>query len=214
MKSLEIKHIRKDFSKDTLDERNVEAGPISQFAIWMEEVLKAGIDEPNAMMLATVGHDLQPSARIVLLRDFGEKGFVFYTNFSSRKGMQIQENPKVALTFFWKELERQVRIEGEIKKITKEESDKYFQARPLESKLSAIVSPQSEPVVNRGFLENSRDQLRKKYHEAELVRPKNWGGYIVNPMKIEFWQGRTGRLHDRILYSLVKNGWKIERLAP
>ena len=214
MKNSELASIRNDYTRDSLDITNVDADPIRQFGIWMEEVLNAGIDEPNAMMLATTGRDLQPSARIVLLRDFDADGFIFYTNYKSRKGCQVDENPKVALSFFWKELERQVRIEGGIEKLTDEISDKYFFARPFESRLSAVVSPQSKPVPNREFLESSREDLRDKYPDQDLHRPKEWGGYIVKPKRIEFWQGRAGRLHDRVLYTLENINWKIERLAP
>lgn len=214
MKNVKISQIRKDYTRGVLDIKSVDSNPVKQFGIWMTDVLEAGIDEPNAMMLATTGHNMQPSARIVLLRDFSDEGFVFYTNYTSLKGNQIDENPKVALTFFWKELERQVRIEGDISRLSEELSQKYFDARPFESRLSAVVSPQSKTIPNREYLEKLRDDLRKKYPNEDLSKPEEWGGYIVKPLSIEFWQGRAGRLHDRIIYRLEKVLWEIERLAP
>lgn len=214
MKNVNISQIRKDYTRGVLDIKSVDSNPVKQFGIWMTDVLEAGIDEPNAMMLATTGHNMQPSARIVLLRDFSDEGFVFYTNYTSLKGNQIDENPKVALTFFWKELERQVRIEGDISRLSEELSQKYFDARPFESRLSAVVSPQSKTIPNREYLEKLRDDLRKKYPNEDLSKPEEWGGYIVKPLSIEFWQGRAGRLHDRIIYRLEKVLWEIERLAP
>jgi pyridoxamine 5'-phosphate oxidase len=157
---------------------------------------------------------MQPSARIVLLRDFSEDGFVFYTNYSSLKGSQIAENPRVALSFFWKELERQVRVEGSIERLSEKLSNKYFLARPFESRLSAAISPQSEVIPDREYLENLREKLREQYPNQDLPKPKDWGGYLVKPKSIEFWQGRAGRLHDRILYRAKNNDWIIERLAP
>jgi len=214
MKKSTLTNIRKDYTSGSLDITNVDGNPIRQFSFWMNEVLEAGIDEPNAMILATTGSDKQPSARIVLLRDFNDDGFVFYTNYSSLKGNQIDENPNVALTFFWKELERQIRIEGLVEKISDEASKKYFHARPFESRLSAVISAQSKPIPGREYLENLRDDLRKQYPEQDVPKPTDWGGYFVNPKSIEFWQGRAGRLHDRILYSFENRKWKIERLAP
>jgi len=214
MNKPEISDIRKDYTGGKLDLSTAAHDPIQQFTIWMEEVLSRGIDEPNAMMLATTGKNMQPSARIVLLRDFSTEGFVFYTNYNSLKGNQIAENPKIALTFFWKELERQVRIEGTINKIPEHASDNYFNARPFESRLSAAVSPQSRTVPNRKYLESLRENLRKQYPDQDIPRPKDWGGYIVKPERFEFWQGRPGRLHDRLSYILENNDWKIRRLAP
>jgi pyridoxamine 5'-phosphate oxidase len=211
---MEIANIRKDYTSRTLEITSVNTDPIRQFKSWMDEVLKNKIDEPNAMMLATTGENMQPSARIVLLRDFSEDGFVFYTNYSSLKGRQVTENPRVALTFFWKELERQVRVEGLVEKISEEQSEKYFHARPFESRLSAAVSTQSEVIPDREYLENLREKLRGQYPNQSIPKPKDWGGYLVKPKSIEFWQGRAGRLHDRILYRAKNNDWIIERLAP
>ncbi len=210
-----ISEIRKDYKKGFLDIKNVESDPINQFSFWMDEVFESGIDEPNAMILATSGRNMQPSARIVILRDFSKEGFVFYTNYTSNKGNHIDENPKVALTFFWKELERQVRVEGDISRLPEALSQKYFDARPFASRLSAVVSPQSKAIPNREYLESMREDLRKKYPDERVPMPREWGGYIVKPKSIEFWQGRAGRLHDRILYTLKdKNIWKPVRLAP
>jgi len=214
MNKPQISNIRTDYTSRTLDISIVDTNPINQFKAWFDEVLNLGIEEPNAMILATAGHNMQPSARIVLLRDFCEAGFIFYTNYDSTKGKQIEDNPKAALTFFWKELEQQVRIEGIIKKIPDQDSDKYFHARPFESRLSAAISPQSHVIPNRGYLENLREGLRKQFTKQDLPRPQNWGGYIVKPKSIEFWQGRAGRLHDRIMYTLENKSWKIELLAP
>jgi pyridoxamine 5'-phosphate oxidase len=211
---MEIANIRKDYTSRTLEITSVNTDPIRQFKSWMDEVLKNKIDEPNAMMLATTGENMQPSARIVLLRDFSEDGFVFYTNYSSLKGSQIAENPRVALSFFWKELERQVRVEGSIERLSEKLSNKYFLARPFESRLSAAISPQSEVIPDREYLENLREKLREQYPNQDLPKPKDWGGYLVKPKSIEFWQGRAGRLHDRILYRAKNNDWIIERLAP
>jgi len=214
MNKTEISKIRNDYTSSSLDITNVDGNPICQFSFWMDEVLEAGIDEPNAMILATTGSDKQPSARIVLLREFNEDGFVFYTNYKSLKGSQIDQNPKVALSFFWKELERQVRIEGKIEMLSGDLSEKYFHSRPFESRLSAVISAQSKVIPNRKYLENLIDGLRKQYPEQDVPKPKDWGGYIVKPKSIEFWQGRASRLHDRILYFLDDDKWKIERLAP
>jgi pyridoxamine 5'-phosphate oxidase len=198
----------------TLDEHSVDLNPFIQFSLWFEDMIRAGVEEPTAMFLATVGTDGKPSGRIVLLKDFNEKGFVFYSNYKSRKGREIHQNPYVALTFHWKELERQVRIIGQASKLTKKESDTYFKNRPFDSRVSAIISPQSSMIPNREFLERQRTDFLTIIKDKEIKRPLNWGGFIIKPTQFEFWQGRESRLHDRIQYRMEKNHWIIERLAP
>ena len=209
-----ISQLRKEYTLSTLDKRNTTSDPLDQFRLWFDQALKAGIEEPNAMTLATVSRDHKPSARIVLLKDIEQGGFVFYTNFNSRKGIQLQLNPSVALVFFWPALERQVRIEGHVARIDDYKASIYFRERPRESQVSAIISPQSQPVPSRKYLEQLRDYFITSNPDEQLQRPANWGGYIVLPQRIEFWQGRYSRLHDRIQYLLVDGKWQKERLAP
>jgi pyridoxamine 5'-phosphate oxidase len=210
-----IADIRKNYSKKKLSERKAKGNPFEQFAKWWEQAIRANIEEVNAMTLATSSIDGVPSARIVLLKEFSERGFVFFTNYESFKGQQLFQNPKACLVFFWKELERQVRITGLVEKIPPSESDAYFHSRPLESQLGAIASPQSHVIENRDWLEKQFENLQKQYKKAEVPRPAHWGGFLVKPVMIEFWQGRPNRLHDRLQYSLMENGeWKLERLAP
>jgi pyridoxamine 5'-phosphate oxidase len=208
-----LNQLRFDFSKGSLDEQEVAPDPIVQFGIWFKQAVDAKVNEPNAMMLATVGNSGKPSARIVLLRNFDENGFVFYTNYHSHKGVQSQENANAALSFFWPELERQVRIEGVLVKQSSEESDTYFASRPRSSKIGAWVSPQSHVVASRKELDDKYIKMEKEFGE-EVPRPPHWGGYFLRPTTIEFWQGRQSRLHDRILYTMEKDSWKIERIAP
>mgnify|MGYP003546639580 FL=1 len=211
----DIAGIRKTYSQKTLSEKDIEPNPIVQFDKWWQEAVASDIDEVNAMTLATASVDGIPSARIVLLKGFSEKGFVFYTNYNSYKGRQLMENPKACLVFFWKELERQVRITGIVEKTSEQESDEYFYSRPLASQLGACVSPQSTTIENREWLESRYVEFENKISAATIQRPDHWGGFVVKPVIIEFWQGRPSRLHDRIEYSLQENGnWKIERLAP
>jgi pyridoxamine 5'-phosphate oxidase len=210
-----IKEIRKEYIQESLAEKDVNPDAIQQFSIWWNEVLKSNIEEPNAMTLATASCDGLPSARVVLLKDFDEKGFVFYTNYNSFKGQQLAENPRGCLVFFWKELERQVRITGVITKTSALESDEYFNIRPEGSRIGAIASPQSQTIASREWLEQEVTQLMEKLSSSTIHRPAHWGGYRLMPAIIEFWQGRPNRLHDRIQYSLETDGsWKIERLAP
>jgi len=211
----DIASIRKHYSQKSLSEKEALKNPLLQFGKWWEEAVAAAIDEVNAMHLSTTSLDGVPWGRIVLLKGFNERGFVFFTNYNSIKGRQLAENPKACLVFFWKELERQVRIVGLIEKLTDEENDRYFYSRPAESQLGAMISPQSEVISDREWLDN----LYKKYENdlagKKILRPPHWGGYRVKPVIIEFWQGRVNRLHDRLQYSLEATGlWKIERLAP
>ena len=210
-----VSDIRRDYSQKQLLEDKVAATPVGQFHEWWNEVLKAQIDEPNAMTLATASADGFPSARIVLLKDFSEKGFSFYTNYESYKGQQLLENPKACLVFFWKELERQVRVTGLVQRIPQKESDNYFNSRPKTSRIGAWASPQSQVIDDRAWLDKNFEDLKEKFKNEDPQRPPHWGGYRVQPVIIEFWQGRPSRMHDRIQYSLEENGsWKIERLAP
>jgi pyridoxamine 5'-phosphate oxidase len=210
-----IADIRKEYSSETLFEKDVSPNPIQQFQKWWNQVRASDITEPNAMTLATASADGLPSARIVLLKGFDERGFVFFTNYKSFKGTQLEENPKACLIFFWKELERQVRIMGLVSKLPQAESDEYFQSRPVGSRIGAWTSPQSQVIPNREWLEQEFEKRKEEFNDGNVPRPPHWGGYLVKPVIVEFWQGRFSRLHDRIQYTLEENGvWKIERLAP
>jgi pyridoxamine 5'-phosphate oxidase len=210
-----IADIRKEYKLQSLSERDVQPIPLQQFDKWWQEALASGIDEVNAMTLATASSDGIPDARIVLLKGFNQAGFVFFTNYESAKGRELLENPRACLIFFWKELERQVRIKGRISQLSDQENDEYFNSRPEGSKIGAWASPQSQVIESRNWLEQNEKKFREKFSGKKITRPPHWGGYRVEPLNIEFWQGRPGRLHDRILYSLQKKGeWKIERLAP
>lgn len=221
LQSSEIMHksyadIRSEFLHNQLDESTIFKNPYDQFDKWMQEAIRAEIPHPTSMLLASSGNDGQPSCRVVLLKDVDENGFVFFTNYLSSKGRQLAENPKAALTFFWAEIERQVRIEGIVEKVAEDISEAYFHSRPQESQLSAATSAQSQVVANRGELELARQKLKEKYRDAPVPRPSNWGGYVLKPRQLEFWQGRANRLHDRILYSKIQGtkSWTIQRLAP
>lgn len=210
-----IADLRREYSSQSLMENDVDADPIMQFDKWWQQAIRSEIVEPNAMTLATASSDGMPSARIVLLKGFRKDGFIFYTNYKSYKGMQLEENPKASLVFFWKELERQVRITGLVKKAEEKESDEYFHSRPVGSQIGAIASPQSQVIENRDWLDAHYLKLSNQLKDQQIERPSHWGGYIVQPIIIEFWQGRPSRLHDRIQYTLQQEGnWKIERLAP
>ena len=209
-----IKTVRHDFTKQSLNENDVNLIPFLQFEKWFQEAIDAKVNEPNAMALSTVSAGGKPSSRIVFLRSFTDNSFVFYTNYNSKKGKDIQENPHGALLFFWPELERQIRIEGILQKQTAVVSDDYFNLRPYESKIGAWSSAQSTVIENRQALENEYIKNEKKYTTNPVPRPPHWGGYSLTADHIEFWQGRPNRLHDRILYTLENNNWKIERLAP
>lgn len=210
-----IADLRKDYSSQTLRETDIELNPVDQFQKWWTEAVNSQIDEVNAMTLATASSDGMPSARIMLLKGFDKRGFVFFTNYKSYKAMHLEENPKACLVFFWKELERQVRITGLVKRVSEKDSDEYFLSRPAGSQVGAWASSQSQVIQSREWLENRYLQLTEEFKQKELKRPPHWGGYVVTPVIIEFWQGRPSRLHDRIQYSLEENGsWKIERLSP
>ena len=206
--------LRKDYGQASLNEDDVLDDPIAQFTRWFEQALKAEVNEPNAMNVATVDADGRPSSRIVLVKQFDARGFTWYTNYDSRKAQELRANPHAALLFFWSELERQVRIEGRVETTSPEESDKYFHSRPLKSRLSAIASRQSAPIANRAALEQNYEAVAAQAGEAP-PRPANWGGFRLVPERIEFWQGRRSRFHDRIVYTRQEDGsWTRERLQP
>ncbi len=211
---ISIADLRLDYSQHSLSEHDVDPDPIRQFASWFHEAVKAELPEPNAMGLATVNAAGQPSLRIVLLKDFDERGFTFYTNYQSRKGEELLQNPHAALTFHWMALERQVRIEGTVERVAEADSDAYFQVRPVKSRLGAIASAQSRPIASREALEQQFADAEQQYGDTP-PRPPHWGGYRLKPNWIEFWQGRRSRLHDRVVYTLSDEGnWQRERLQP
>jgi pyridoxamine 5'-phosphate oxidase len=197
-----------------LSEENVSKNPFKQFNNWFQDVLKSGVIEPNAMILATSNKKSNPSARTVLLKNFNEKDFLFFTNYKSRKGKELKNNPFASLLFYWPELQRQVRIEGKIKKVSREMSAEYFHSRPRDAQIAAWVSNQSSKVSDRKFLDARFEELKKKFGNDEIPLPDYWGGFRLIPDYFEFWQGRENRLHDRICYDLKNKKWKISRLAP
>ena len=212
---MDIGHLRVKYTTKGLDVKDLDKNPLKQFEIWFNDAINEQLLEPNAFSLATVGTDMMPSIRTVLLKIFDEKGFVFFTNYKSNKAKQIEENPKAAALFAWLELERQVKIEGSIEKIPTGDSLKYFLSRPKGSQLGAWVSHQSEIISSRSLLEQKFDEIKRKFVKGEIPFPSFWGGYAIKPTKIEFWQGGQDRLHDRFLYELQKDGsWTISRLAP
>ncbi|MFZ5973626.1 MAG: pyridoxamine 5'-phosphate oxidase [Bacteroidota bacterium] len=207
--------LRKEYARESLDVKDVHPDPLQQFDKWFQEAVQANVLEPNAMNLATISEQGRPTSRIVLLKGLEDGGFVFYTNYQSQKGRELALNNSCALNFFWPELERQVRIEGVAERVSASQSDRYFQSRPRGSQVGAWSSPQSAVIANRQLLEDRVAEITKKFEgQAVLPRPQQWGGYVVMPFEIEFWQGRPNRLHDRILYSLVEGKWILNRLAP
>jgi len=210
-----IADIRRDYQLQSLLESGIEKNPIDQFSTWWNQAIESQIDEVNAMTLATVDANQKPSARIVLLKDFDANGFVFFTNYNSKKGLDMLNNKNVALVFFWKELERQVRIEGTVEKVSEDISNAYFNSRPEMSRIGAWASPQSTVISSREILETNFQHYKTEFDQKELNRPPHWGGYIVKPELVEFWQGRSSRLHDRMVYEKDGgNEWIINRLAP
>jgi pyridoxamine 5'-phosphate oxidase len=209
-----VADLRKDYGQASLDEKDVADDPVQQFTRWFEEALKAEVNEPNAMGVSTVDERGRPSSRIVLIKQFDERGFTWYTNYDSQKGKQLNGNPFACLLFFWSELERQVRIEGIVERTSAEESDKYFNSRPLKSRLSAIASHQSAPIASRAALEHNYEDVARQFGETPQ-RPGNWGGFRLVPERIEFWQGRRSRFHDRVVYTRQEDGsWTRQRLQP
>ena len=209
-----IADIRREYSLQSLDENNIAENAVDQFTRWWNEAVNSEIPEVNAMTLATATKAGKPSARIVLLKGYDERGFIFFTNYDSGKGKELTQNPQAALVFFWKEIERQIRIEGEVEKIAAAESDEYFLSRPAGSRISAWASPQSQVITNRQILETGVERYATEFKNS-IPRPPHWGGYRVMPWRFEFWQGRTNRLHDRLQYTKIADGsWKVDRLAP
>jgi pyridoxamine 5'-phosphate oxidase len=210
-----IADIRKDYKLRSLSEHDVDVDPFKQFARWWNEALESTVDEVNAMTLATASADGMPNGRIVLLKGYDDRGFTFFTNYDSVKGEELLENPRACLVFFWKELERQVRISGLVMQVTAAESDDYFNSRPEGSRIGAWSSPQSHVIEGREWLEENEKKMREQFGDGVISRPPHWGGYRVKPIRIEFWQGRSNRMHDRLQYTLKeRGGWAIERLAP
>jgi len=215
----EYHSIRKQYQRGLLLEDQLDRNPFKQLDLWLSDAMISECPEPTAMVLSTTGHDLKPSSRVVLMKGITPDGITFFTNYESRKGKQLLENPQASLLFFWPGLERQVRIEGNVKQVSKEESDTYFNSRPEASRISAAISPQSREISDRNRLTDLREQfpghgLLKGNSARKLTRPANWGGYRLTPDYFEFWQGREDRLHDRLIYQKVETGWRVARLAP
>lgn len=214
MTAKNLQQLREEYSKLSLDESDVDPNPIIQFEKWLAEALDAKVPEPNAMTLSTVDSNCKPHSRIMLLKGVDDNGFTFYTNFASTKGKELEANPHAALCFLWLELERQIRIEGTVEKLPREESEEYFKSRPHMSQLGAQASNQSEVVESREYLEKKFSSIEQKYDEGEVPMPETWGGYRLIPEVIEFWQGRRSRFHDRIRFNLEDGEWNIQRLSP
>ena len=209
-----IQELRKNYKLKSLDQKDVLENPYEQFSIWFEEAMSSQLPEPNAMILATAAKDGKPSVRALLLKGFDEKGFIFYTNYESRKGKELAENNFASILFFWPELERQIRLEGTVNKISQQESVIYFDTRPYKSRIGAWASNQSEVIENRFFIVKKFLKYFIKFHSKDIPLPPYWGGYILKPEVFEFWQGRANRLHDRVRYSNVDGKWNVVRLSP
>jgi pyridoxamine 5'-phosphate oxidase len=211
---MKLHSIRNEYKYAELTEKSIKKTPFKQFEYWINEAINSKVTEPTAMAVTTLGIDGFPGSRIVLLKDYGENGFIFFTNYNSNKGKSIAKNPAISLHFFWPELQRQIRISGFAEKTSDEISEQYFNSRPVLSQIAAVVSNQSSKIESREILQNSFDSEKEKIADRTIKRPKYWGGYLVKPVKFEFWQGRESRLHDRILYEKNGTGWVISRLAP
>lgn len=214
MDARELNDLRREYAAGGLHEEDLEPDPLTMFRRWMQDSLRAGLYEPNAMVVATVDATGTPAQRIVLLKRLDERGFVFFTNYSSRKGEEIAANPRASLLFPWQQLERQVRVEGTVSRLSEAENDAYFATRPRASQLGAWASPQSQVVPDRATLDRRYDEVAERFGEGDIPRPQHWGGFCVEPEVMEFWQGRLGRMHDRLRYRRVAGGWVTERLAP
>lgn len=211
---MKLHSIRSEYKYAALNQNSIAKNPFKQFELWLNEALNAKVNEPTSMSVTTFGMDGFPDSRIVLLKDFDKTGFTFFTNYDSNKGKSIVTNSAVGLHFFWPELERQIRISGFAEKTTKNVSDKYFYSRPISSQIAAVVSSQSSKIESRELLQNLFEMEKEKLAKTKIQRPKNWGGFLVKPVKFEFWQGRENRLHDRILFEKENNNWNVSRLAP
>jgi pyridoxamine 5'-phosphate oxidase len=210
----DLARVRREYSRQSLDELDVDLNPLDQFRQWFEDAANAELREANAMVLATATPDGKPSARVVLLKGFDERGFVFYTNYEGRKSGELAMNPQAAVVFYWGELERQVRLEGIVEKTSKQESEEYFKTRPFESRLSAWASKQSSVIPSRSYLEQKISDVKSAFGNREIPLPPSWGGFRLQPQVYEFWNGRENRLHDRVRYTLQGGVWHIERLSP
>lgn len=209
-----LSDLRREYMLYGLHKKDLKPEPVQQFRAWLDQVMEAGLVDSNAMVLSTAGQDPVPSSRVVLLKGLDESGFLFFTNYDSPKGRQLTENPRAALLFFWAALERQVRITGRVVKSPAEESETYFRSRPRDSQISAFISRQGEVVASRAELERLQAEAVERFAGSEVARPPTWGGYRVVPSEVEFWQGRVGRLHDRLRYRKEGGAWRIERLCP
>lgn len=209
-----LRQMRQEYAAGSLNENEMASDPIQEFEQWMDAAINAGLSEPNAMIIATATPDGKPSARVVLLKEFNQEGFVFFTNYNSRKGKELKQNPSAAILFDWHDIERQVRIEGMVEKISEEASDEYFNSRPESAKIGAWASPQSRIIKDRDELEKLQEEIEDQFDDLPVHRPSHWGGYLVRPTSIEFWQGRPNRMHDRIVYYKTEDGWTMHRLAP
>ncbi len=211
---MKLEEIRRDYLQAELSKTDINKNPFKQFEIWLKEAIHMNLHDATAMSVGTIGVDGFPQSRLVLLKDFNEQGFTFFTNYNSNKGKELENNPKVSLLFFWPEMERQIRISGYTEKTAVDVSEKYFYSRPLLSQMAASISEQSKEIPSREFLENKFHELQEQLNDKPPQYPSNWGGYVVTPIRFEFWQGREKRLHDRIVYEKISESWKIKRLAP